>query len=116
MEEGEEDGDERGDVGDVVGDDEVEAGHMVIDGLGVSLQNDCVHTHAEHNMECGLCVCGSTELTGPDGEELDWVECDACDNWYHWTCVGFDPKKYKKGKKFYCPRKNCQRYWSELKK
>ena len=37
-------------------------------------------------------------------EEVDWVQCNTCDNWYHLLCLDIeDPEDI--GDEYYCP--NC---------
>ncbi|CAL4176709.1 unnamed protein product, partial [Meganyctiphanes norvegica] len=35
--------------------------------------------------------CGAIKCKQPSGENLDWVQCDGCDAWFHYTCVGMMP-------------------------
>lgn len=36
------------------------------------------------------------------GEEVDWVQCDKCEQWYHLTCLGLSKKDVSADDDFMC--------------
>jgi F-box/leucine-rich repeat protein 10/11 len=34
--------------------------------------------------------------------KVDWLQCDGCQNWYHFACAGFQPRDIRRIDKFYC--------------
>ena len=46
---------------------------------------------SEAVVDLDVCsVCDSTQAMYPDGEcdNLEWIECDQCERWYHQVFVG----------------------------
>lgn len=37
------------------------------------------------------------------GEEVDWVQCDKCEEWFHLICLGLDKKDLDEEDDFVCP-------------
>ena len=41
---------------------------------------------------CGICgVVWSAETTAVE----DWIGCEKCDQWFHWTCLGIETEPYE---------------------
>ena len=40
-----------------------------------------------------------------DGDNLNWIQCDICDKWYHYICVGLDEMENFDEEEWMCP--NC---------
>ncbi|XP_037086816.1 lysine-specific demethylase 5A-like [Pollicipes pollicipes] len=51
--------------------------------------------------------CAATPCQKPHGSCINWIGCDACEQWYHYICVGL-PKNYQvtEDMVYMCPR--CQ--------
>ncbi|KAK9237951.1 hypothetical protein V1525DRAFT_402485 [Lipomyces kononenkoae] len=47
---------------------------------------------------CSLC----TPATSPQGK-VDWIECSACQQWFHYACVGLSSREAKNVDEFHCP-------------
>ncbi|KAK9476774.1 hypothetical protein V1514DRAFT_310760 [Lipomyces japonicus] len=47
---------------------------------------------------CALC----TPMTAPRGR-IDWIECNVCDKWFHYSCVNLSTKEAKNIDLFHCP-------------
>ncbi|KAK9365799.1 hypothetical protein V1509DRAFT_631823 [Lipomyces kononenkoae] len=47
---------------------------------------------------CSLC----TPTTSPQGK-VDWIECGACQQWFHYACVGLSSREAKNVDEFHCP-------------
>jgi len=48
-------------------------------------------------------VCASKKCLRPPGKRIQWVACDACDEWYHTECVGVSFEDVnKKDFEFFC--------------
>ena len=39
----------------------------------------------ESDYQCGVCSIPYQEFTGTSEQ---WIGCDKCDTWYHFTCIG----------------------------
>lgn len=37
------------------------------------------------------------------GRNLDWVQCDSCDKWYHLVCQGLKPHQVSGSQPYFCP-------------
>lgn len=37
------------------------------------------------------------------GDEVEWVQCDKCENWYHVVCVGISAQDASKIDEYVCP-------------
>lgn len=37
------------------------------------------------------------------GEEVEWVQCDTCENWYHFACVGISAQEASNIEEYLCP-------------
>ena len=37
------------------------------------------------------------------GEEVEWVQCDTCENWYHLVCVGISAHEANSADEYVCP-------------
>ena len=40
----------------------------------------------------------------PLNPDLQYIECDKCNVWYHMDCVGIDPKEAESIETFICPK------------
>jgi len=47
------------------------------------------------------------------GEEVDWVQCDECELWFHLTCLGLNKEDVSADDDFVCQQ--CRQNLSELK-
>ena len=45
------------------------------------------------NIKCNMFI----------GEEVDWVQCDKCEEWFHLICLGVDKKDLDEDDDFVCP-------------
>lgn len=39
--------------------------------------------------------CSSATCSHPVGEAVEWIQCDMCQRWFHFTCVGLQPAEAK---------------------
>lgn len=35
-------------------------------------------------------------------QQVYWVQCDECDRWYHFFCIGLEPSDIKEDEDFIC--------------
>ena len=47
-------------------------------------------------------VCASKSCARPSGEEVDWVQCDSCELWFHVVCIGLTSEKAEALDSFKC--------------
>jgi len=47
--------------------------------------------------------CSARPCCKPLGEEVEWVQCDKCENWYHVVCVGISAEEAGKLDVYMCP-------------
>lgn len=40
------------------------------------------------DSEEDMTLCPAESCLQPEGEEVDWVQCDRCNRWFHMICVG----------------------------
>lgn len=38
-------------------------------------------------------MCASKSCSRPSGDEVGWVQCDACELWFHLVCIGLSSEK-----------------------
>ncbi|XP_046406090.1 lysine-specific demethylase 5A isoform X2 [Ischnura elegans] len=50
--------------------------------------------------------CAAEPCRKPTGRELLWVQCDACNAWYHLHCIGMKKEQLQPDQDFMCP--SCQ--------
>lgn len=48
-------------------------------------------------------ACLARPCKRPASEEVDWVQCDTCEQWYHNLCVGITAKKATELDSYICP-------------
>lgn len=46
--------------------------------------------------------CASKRCTKPVADNVVWVQCDACEKWYHTECCGMDPEEVVEMETFHC--------------
>lgn len=46
--------------------------------------------------------CASKRCTKPVADKVVWVQCDACEKWYHTECCGMDPEEVVEMETFHC--------------
>ena len=66
------------------------------DGLGCSEQI----SPEEDEIEDG--ECSATQCIRPMANEISWVQCDACQNWFHLVCVGLTKESVDKIESYNC--------------
>jgi len=47
--------------------------------------------------------CSAKPCKKPLGDEVEWVQCDKCENWYHVVCVGISAQDASKIDEYVCP-------------
>ena len=40
--------------------------------------------------------------TDQDSENIDWVQCQECNAWYHCSCIGISVLYFQRENNFYC--------------
>ena len=48
--------------------------------------------------------CSADKCVKPLGDDVNWVQCDKCQLWYHCECLGMGDKVFSEDEKFYCYR------------
>lgn len=51
---------------------------------------------------CPVCI-NTDEDTKSRAETSEWIECDKCSQWYHFTCLNISSKEAKLINSFHCP-------------
>lgn len=46
--------------------------------------------------------CAAIKCLKPTGEEVNWVQCDHCEEWYHLLCVGLGTDEVKEDEDYKC--------------
>ncbi|XP_052059486.1 lysine-specific demethylase 5A-like isoform X1 [Mytilus californianus] len=46
--------------------------------------------------------CAAIKCLKPTGEEVNWVQCDHCEEWYHLLCVGLASEEVKEDEDYKC--------------
>lgn len=52
--------------------------------------------------------CAAIKCLKPTGEEVNWVQCDHCEEWYHLLCVGLGSDEVKEDEDYKCFKCNGQ--------
>lgn len=65
-----------------------------------------------------MSLCAFEPCLKPKEENLNWIQCDQCRNWFHFMCLGWkENQQIDKNLKFICPKcTNSQKDNSELSK
>jgi len=50
---------------------------------------------SDDNALCSLKINGKVACRLPIGDDINWVLCDACNEWFHCSCVNISPEKAK---------------------
>ena len=66
------------------------------DGLGCSEQISTEEEEIEDSE------CSATQCIRPMANEISWVQCDACQNWFHLVCVGLTKESVDKIESYNC--------------
>ncbi len=48
-------------------------------------------------------ACLARPCKHPSSDEVDWVQCDTCEQWYHNLCVGISAKTAAELESYICP-------------
>ncbi|XP_021966599.1 lysine-specific demethylase lid isoform X2 [Folsomia candida] len=48
--------------------------------------------------------CEASPCKKPTGSEVNWVQCEECNKWYHYICVGLNKKAVQKMERYECFR------------
>ncbi|KAK3104094.1 hypothetical protein FSP39_024364 [Pinctada imbricata] len=46
--------------------------------------------------------CAAIKCLRPTGEEVNWVQCDRCEEWYHLLCVGLSSEEITEDEEYEC--------------
>ncbi|KAG0710048.1 Lysine-specific demethylase 5A [Chionoecetes opilio] len=49
-------------------------------------------------------ACAATKCHHPAGQNVDWVQCDGCEGWFHYVCVGLKPGDVHEDEEYMCLR------------
>ncbi|XP_071438879.1 lysine-specific demethylase 5A isoform X2 [Hetaerina americana] len=52
--------------------------------------------------------CAAEPCRRPTGRELDWVQCDSCNGWFHLYCLDMKKENLRHDQEFICP--NCKKF------
>lgn len=52
-------------------------------------------------------ACLARPCKHPSSDEVDWVQCDTCEQWYHNLCVGITAETAAELDSYVCPYCNC---------
>lgn len=47
-------------------------------------------------------LCASKSCSRPSGDEVDWIQCDSCQLWFHLVCIGLSSEKAEALDSFKC--------------
>jgi F-box and leucine-rich repeat protein 10/11 len=53
----------------------------------------------DEETKCARCGFFANSITG---ETVDWMQCEGCQQWFHFGCTGFTAKEIRKIDKFFC--------------
>ena len=62
--------------------------------------------HSEEILEEDEGECSVPNCLQPMADQISWVQCDQCQQWYHFTCVGLTREYVEKLDSYICS--NCQ--------
>jgi histone demethylase JARID1 len=46
--------------------------------------------------------CSAVKCLKPSGQEVDWVQCDGCQLWFHLVCIGLNKQDVSSDKEYVC--------------
>ncbi|KAK7080654.1 Lysine-specific demethylase 5A [Halocaridina rubra] len=49
-------------------------------------------------------ACAAAKCMHPTGQNVDWVQCDACEGWFHYMCVGLTSDDVIEEEEYICKR------------
>lgn len=61
----------------------------------------------EDDLEDEDDTCAAKPCSHPTGDEVGWVQCDHCQDWYHLLCVSLRPEQAEEMDAYSCP--SCTR-------
>lgn len=47
-------------------------------------------------------ACAAPKCQNPTGQNVDWVQCDGCEGWFHYVCVGLRPGDILEDQDYMC--------------
>ncbi|CAL4073717.1 unnamed protein product [Meganyctiphanes norvegica] len=47
-------------------------------------------------------TCAAEKCQHPTGQNVDWVQCDGCEGWFHYVCVGLRPGDVSEDQDYMC--------------
>ncbi|XP_067950268.1 uncharacterized protein [Watersipora subatra] len=47
-------------------------------------------------VENDTCILCAGTVVDSDGGDVDWLQCDGCDDWYHRICTGMEPSEFRR--------------------
>ncbi|KAH7699744.1 hypothetical protein AAVH_33149, partial [Aphelenchoides avenae] len=85
-------------------------GPMTVRHLEAKKQAQPAHRWADNDELCAHRHCRNpyeNESIIPEGEEIAWIECDRCSEWYHCICVLGRNRSPRAGSEFICNARRC---------
>lgn len=79
--------------------DTLKASHQEEEHVDVEEEDD--------DMEDEDDTCAAKPCSHPSGDEVGWVQCDHCQEWYHLLCVSLRPEQAEEMDAYSCP--SCTR-------
>ncbi|KAK3857439.1 hypothetical protein Pcinc_003821 [Petrolisthes cinctipes] len=49
-------------------------------------------------------ACAASKCQHPSGQNVDWVQCDGCEGWFHYVCVGLKAGDIHEDEEYKCSR------------